>query len=110
MAENEEKKEETLEEENQEENQEETEEASDNREEETSDEIRDEDYREDDMIEMLRSIEDKIGEFTKRFDAIEDTISLFVQSGATIREDFDEETRDDFEEDFVSIDDLDLTL
>lgn len=106
MAENEEKKEETLEEENQEE----TEETSDEREEETSDEIRDEDYRENDMIEMLRSIEDKIGEFTKRFDAIEDTISLFVQSGATIREDFDEETRDDFEDDFVSIDDLDLTL
>ena len=107
MTENEEKKEETLEEENQEE---ETEETSDEREEETSDEIRDEDYRENDMIEMLRPIEDKIGEFTKRFDAIEDTISLFVQSGATIREDFDEENRDDFEEDFVSIDDLDLTL
>lgn len=95
-----------------EENQEE--ETSDNNEdvseEETSDEIRDETYREDDTIEMLRSIEDKISEFSKRFDAIEDTVSMFVQSGATIREDLDETYKEDFEEDFVSIDDLDLSL
>lgn len=110
MAANEEKKEETLEEENQEESQEETEETYDNREEETSDEIRDGDYARDDTIEMLRGIEEKIDSFMKRFDSIEDILSMFVQSGATIREDLDEETRDDFEEDFVSIDDLNLAL
>ena len=98
-------------EENQEENKEENkEENQDEREEETSDEIRDEDYRENDMIEMLRNLESKIDSFMMRFDSIEDTLSMFVQSGATIREDFDEETRDEFEDDFVSIDELDLSL
>ena len=86
------------------------EESEDYREEETKDEIRDETYREDDTIEMLRSLKEEMARFGKRFDTIEDTMSMFVQSGATIREDIAETFEDDYKEDFVEIEDLDLSI
>lgn len=96
-----EEKNEEIKEENQENN------SDDVREEETSEEIRDETYVNDDEIEMLRSIE-------KRFNVLEEkldnTISMFVDSGAIIQERIDDKTSDEYEEDFVSIDDLNLTL
>ncbi len=80
---------------------------SDEREEETSEEIKDESYVNDDEIEMLRSIE-------KRFNVLEEkldnAISMFVDSGAIIQERIDDKTSDELDEDFVSIDDLNLTL
>ena len=80
---------------------------SDEREEETSEEIKDESYVNDDEIEMLRSIE-------KRFNVLEEkldnAISMFVDSGAIIQERIDDETSDELDEDFVSIDDLNLAL
>ena len=88
----------------------ETEENEDYREEETKDEIRDEDYREDDTIEMLRELKEEIKSLNKRFDGVEDTMSMFVQSGATIREDVDETFEDDYKDDFVEIEDLDLSI
>ena len=84
--------------------------SEDNREEETSDEIRDNVYVNDDEIEMLRSIE-------KRFDALEEKmdnmISMYVDSGAIVQETIDtvsEQERDDYEEDFIDIDEMDLSL
>lgn len=95
------------EEKNEEYTEENQEDNSDVREEETSEEIRDETYVNDDEIEMLRSIE-------KRFNVLEEkldnTISMFVDSGAIIQERIDDKTSDEYEEDFVSIDDLNLTL
>ena len=84
--------------------------SEDNREEETSDEIRDNVYVNDDEIEMLRSIE-------KRFDALEEKmdnmISMYVDSGAIVQETIDtvsEQEREDYEEDFIDIDEMDLSL
>ena len=96
-----EEKNEEIKEENQEDN------SDDVREEETSEEIRDETYVNDDEIEMLNSIE-------KRFNILEEkldnAISMFVDSGAIIQERIDDKTSDELDEDFVSIDDLNLTL
>lgn len=87
---------------------------NDNREEETVDEIRDEDYANDDEIEMDRSIEDKLDKVMGKLDSIFDTISMFVDSGAVIREanpnDVVTEADDDFAEEFLTIDELDLSL
>ena len=85
-----------------------SEESEDNREEETKDEIRDEVYSNDDEIEMLRSIE-------KRFDALEEkldnAISMMVDSGAMVRDVVDEPNdNEDYEEDFINLDALDLAL
>lgn len=84
--------------------------TEDNREEETKDEIRDNDYVNDDEIEMLRSIE-------KRFDALEEkldnAISMFVDSGAIVQDSIDEvseQERDSYEDDFIDIDEMDLSL
>ena len=94
-------------------------ETEDNREEETRDEIRDEDYANDDEIEMDRSIEAKLDDFEGKvmgkLDSIFDTISMFVDSGAVIREanpldNAGEITEDDFASDFLSIDDLDFSI
>ena len=88
---------------------EQSEETEDNREEETKDEIRDEVYSNDDEIEMLRSIE-------KRFDALEEkldnAISMMVDSGAMVQDVIDDSESDaeDYEEDFINIDELDLAL
>lgn len=101
--------EETRDEEVMEESEEQTEESSeDNREEETKDEIRDEVYVNDDEIEMLRSIE-------KRFDSLEEkldnAISMMVDSGAMVQDVVDEPNdNEDYEEDFINIDELDLAL
>lgn len=91
-------------EENQEEN------SEDNREEENKDEIRDEVYVNDDEIEMLRSME-------KRFDALEtkidNMISMYVDSGAIIQDRTDnisEQERENYDDDFINIDSMDLTL
>ena len=104
---NEETNEETSEETNEETSEETSEESEDNREEETTEEIRDEVYVNDDEIEMLRSIE-------KRFDVLEEkldnAISMFVDSGAIVQERIDDEISDDYEEDFIDIDDLNLKL
>lgn len=84
---------------------------NDNREEETSDEIRDEVYSNDDEIEMLRSIE-------KRFNVLEEKIdnmiSMYVDSGAivqdSVEDDISEQERDNYDDDFINIDDMDLSL
>ena len=108
-----EEKNEEMQEENQEEIQEET--SEDNREEETHDEIRDEDYVNDDEIEMDRAIEDKLDKVLGKLDSMYDTISMFVDSGMTIREpnplDEGEITDgEDFASEFVGIDDLDFSI
>ena len=86
--------------------------SEDNREEETSDEIRDEDYVNDDEIEMDRSMEKRLDGIEAKLDSIFDTISMFVDSGAVIRENDPEITAggDDFAEDFMTIDELDFSL
>lgn len=111
----EEEKNEEMQEENQEETQEET--SEDNREEETSDEIRDNDYVNDDEIEMLRKIEERLNDFDDKFNAIsekmENVLSMIVDSGAIIQdsvEDVSEAERKDYEEDFINIDEMDLSL
>ena len=83
--------------------------SEDNREEETKDEIRDEDYVNDDEVEMLRSIEKRFGALE---DKIDNMISMFVDSGATIQDSIDEPEIDEeaYEEDFINIDELDLAL
>lgn len=89
-------------------------ENEDKREEETVDEIRDEDYVNDDEIEMDRSIEDKLDKVMGKLDSIFDTISMFVDSGAVIREanpnDVVTESDDDFAEEFMTIDELDWSI
>lgn len=98
------------------ENVEETEEVSeDNREEETVDEIRDEVYVNDDEIEMLRKIEERLDAFEGKLTSIFDTVSMFVDSGMVIREanplDGDDITEgEDFASDYMSIDELDFSL
>ena len=84
--------------------------SEDNREEETKDEIRDEVYVNDDEVEMLRSME-------KRFDALEtkidNMISMYVDSGAIIQDkvdDISEQERENYDDDFINIDSMDLTL
>lgn len=84
--------------------------SEDNREEETRDEIRDNDYVNDDEIEMLRSIEKRFGIIEEKIDNM---ISMFVDSGATIQDSIDdisEEERSDYEDDFINIDEMDLSL
>lgn len=83
--------------------------SEDNREEETRDEIRDEDYVNDDEIEMLRSIEKR---FTSLEEKLDNVVSMFVDSGATIQDSIDEPEleSEDYEEDFINIDELDLAL
>lgn len=84
--------------------------VDDNREEETSNEIRDEVYVNDDEIEMLRSIEKKFGVLE---DKIDNMISMYVDSGAIIQDSVDEiseQEREDYEDDFINIDSMDLTI
>lgn len=83
--------------------------AEDNREEETKDEIRDSVYANDDIIEMLRSIEKRFDSFDEKLD---NAISMMVDSGAMVQDVIDEpelET-EDYDEDFINIDALDLAL
>lgn len=82
----------------------------DNREEETKDEIKDNDYVNDDEIQMLKSIE-------KRFNALEDKldnmISMYVDSGAIIQDSFDstdEKEKENYDDDFIDLDKMDLKL
>lgn len=94
---------------------------SEEREMETKDEIRDEDYANDDEIEMERSeskeIEDlrkTVDEMNGKLNSIFDSISMFVDSGAVIREnDFMNENitkGDDLGVDFQTIEELDWSL
>lgn len=90
-------------------NEENNEENNDEREEETKDEIRDNDYVNNDEVEMLRSIEKR---FTALEEKLDNVVSMIVDSGATIQDVIDEpelET-EDYDEDFINIDDMDLTL
>lgn len=80
------------------------------REEETKDEIRDEDYREDDIIEMLRSMKEEFNSLKTDINSVKQSISAFVDNGAVIREDEDISDTDDFADDFVEIEDLDLSV
>lgn len=101
------------EEKNEEVNEETNEETNDDREEETKDEIRDEDYANDDEIEMDDSMERRLEKIEGMLTSIKDTLSLFVDSGAIIRENVSDEgeiSEDDFAEDFIDIDELDLSL
>ena len=85
-------------------------ESEDVREEETKDEIRDEDYVNDDEIEMLRSIESR---FTALEDKLDNVLSMMVDSGAIIQdsvETISEEEKEDYNDDFINIDDMDLSL
>lgn len=91
-------------------NDESVEETEDNREEETSDEIRDEVYVNDDEIEMLRSLEKKFSALEEKMDNV---LSMVVDSGAIIQDsvdDISDKERENYEEDFIDIDDLDLKL
>ena len=104
-----------MDEEKMEEREDSVEETEDNREEETRDEIRDEDYVNDDEIEMDRAIEEKLDKIMGKLDSVFDTISMFVDSGMTIREsnplDEGEITEgEDFASEFVGIDDLDFSI
>ena len=85
-------------------------ENDDVREEETKDEIRDEDYREDDMIEMLRTIRDEIDNLKQQNEVLKESISAFVDNGAVIRESEDSSDTDDFADDFIEIEDMNLSL
>lgn len=85
------------------------EESEDNREEETEDVIRDSIYANDDIIEMLRSIEKRFDSFDEKLD---NAISMMVDSGAMVQDAIDEpelET-ENYDEDFINIDALDLAL
>lgn len=108
-----------MENENLEEREENTEDSSENREEETTDEIRDNDYANDDEIEMDRKIESRLDDIESKLGSLFDTVSMFVDSGMTIREasPFDsgditegEDFAQDFAQDFVSIEDLDFSI
>ena len=91
-------------------NEETTENNDDTREEETKDEIRDEDYREDDMLEMMRDFKDELSEIRDALANVKSAISAFVDNGAIIRESDDSNDVDDFADDFVEIEDMDLSL
>ena len=80
------------------------------REEETTDEIRDEDYREDDMIEILRGIRNELDNLKVQNVALKESIAAFVDNGAVIHENDDSSDTDDFADDFVQIEDMDLSL
>lgn len=85
-------------------------ESEDMREEETKDEIRDEVYVNDDEIEMLRSIESR---FTALEDKLDNVLSMMVDSGAIIQDSVDtisEEEKEDYNDDFINIDEMDLSL
>ena len=89
--------------------------SDDNREEETRDEIRDEIYVNDDEIEMLRKIEERLDSFEGKLSSIFDTVSMFVDSGMVIREanpldEGDITEGEDFASDYMSIDELDFSL
>ena len=82
----------------------------DEREEETVDEIRNNDYVNDDEIEMLRSIEKKFNSLEEKLDNV---ISMFVDSGAIVQDSIDDISEpeiEDYEDDFINIDEMDLTL
>ena len=84
--------------------------VDDNLEEENVDDNRDEVYVNDDEIEMLRSIEKKFGVLE---DKIDNMISMYVDSGAIIQDSVDEITeqeREDYEDDFINIDSMDLSI
>ena len=103
----EEKKEEIQEETNEESNEEVSE---DNREEETRDEIRDEAYVNDDEVEMLRKLEKSVAMLSDKVDSI---LSMQVDSGALVQDSVEEITeneRKDYEDDFINIDEMDLSL
>lgn len=77
----------------------------------TTEEDKRNDYAHDDIIEMLRKIEDKISSFDARFDKVEDAMAMFVENGAIIREADEVSVPDNSDfSDFVDIDNLDLTL
>ena len=86
------------------------EENDDNREDETKDEIRGEDYREDDMIEMLRGMKEELQKLHEENVSIKEAIAAFVDNGAIIRETDDISDTDDFADDFVEIEDMDLSI
>ena len=82
----------------------------DTREEETKDEIRDEVYVNDDEIEMLRKIEERLNGFDEKLDNV---ISMIVDSGAIIQDSVDEvfeDSAEEYDEDFINIDAMDLSL
>lgn len=85
-------------------------ENDDEREEETVDEIRDNAYANDDIIEMIKSMEKRFDAFDEKLD---NAISMMVDSGAMVHDMADESEREsveDFEDDFINIDELDLAL
>ena len=78
--------------------------------EENVDDNRDEVYVNDDEIEMLRSIEKKFGVLEEKIDNM---ISMYVDSGAIIQDSVDEiseQENEDYEDDFINIDSMDLTI
>lgn len=87
-----------------------TQEETDPREDETKDEIRDEDYREDDIIEMLREMKAEFAEIKTEMGSMREAFGTFVDNGATIRETEDASDTDDFADDFVPIEEMDLSI
>ena len=67
------------------------------------------------LVEMDRSIEEKLDKVLGKLDSMYDTIAMFVDSGMVIREanPFDEgeiTEGEDFASDFMSIDELDFSI
>ena len=68
-------------------------------------------YAHDDIIEMLRRIEEMVSTFDARFDRVEDAMAMFVENGAIIRESDEASIPENSDySDFVDIDNLDLAL
>ena len=68
-------------------------------------------YAHDDIIEMLRKIEEMVSTFDARFDRVEDAMAMFVENGAIIRESDEASIPENSDySDFVDIDNLDLAL
>ena len=79
-------------------------------EEEIKDEIKDNIYVNDDIIEKLNALEKKFDGLNDKLDSM---ISMSVDSGAIIHEninDSNSNSADDYAEDFINLDELDLAL
>lgn len=84
-------------------------ENEDVREEETKDEIRDNDYVNDDEVEILRNIEKRFNEMNEKLDNV---VAMIVDAGAIVQETNDSDTidEDEYDKDFINLDELDLSL
>lgn len=87
-----------------------TENNDDTHEEETKDETMGEGYHDDIVLEMMRDFKDELSEIRDELSNAKSAIAAFVDNGAIIRESDDSNDVDDFADDFVEIEDMDLSL